>query len=45
VSVRNCNDVAHVLAALGRVCEIGSNPILDVIPTCIQNNVGDDIRT
>jgi hypothetical protein len=40
---RYCNKAAHALAALGGECEIRSNPILDVIPTCIQYFVADDI--
>jgi hypothetical protein len=42
-SPKNCNEAAHALAALGRVCEPGSNPILDLISTYIQNIVADDI--
>jgi hypothetical protein len=40
---RNCNKAAHALTALGMRCEVGTNPILDVIPNCIQNSVVDDI--
>jgi hypothetical protein len=42
-SPKNCNEASHALAALGRVCEPGSNPILDLISTYIQNIVADDI--
>jgi hypothetical protein len=41
---RNCNKAAHALAALGIGCEVGTNPILDVIPFCVQNNTADDIN-
>jgi hypothetical protein len=40
---RECNQVAHALAILGKECEVGTNPILNDIPTCIMNIVADDI--
>jgi hypothetical protein len=38
-----CNKAAHALAAVGRECEEGTNPILDIIPNCIMNIVADYI--
>lgn len=40
---RECNKVAHALAALGRECEAEFDPILDELPQCIQKLVAEDI--
>jgi hypothetical protein len=40
---RHCNKATHALTALGIMCEVGTKPILDVIPICIQNIVADYI--
>jgi hypothetical protein len=39
---RNCNDPSRT--CFGSVCEPAPNPILDVIPTCVQNIVAHDIN-
>jgi hypothetical protein len=36
---RHCTKTSHALAVLGIECEVGTNPILDVNPICIQNIV------
>jgi hypothetical protein len=39
---RECNRVAHALA-IGCECTEGDNPIVDVLPSCIQVIVADDL--
>ena len=36
------NSVAHKLAALGSICSLDDDPILDLIPLCIQYAIADD---
>ncbi|OEL26270.1 hypothetical protein BAE44_0012710, partial [Dichanthelium oligosanthes] len=36
---RDCNRVAHALAALGVECETETSPLLDELPTCIRELV------
>lgn len=42
-SPRNCNKVAHALAALGYQSAVEDNPIVDVLPDCIRVLVADDL--
>jgi hypothetical protein len=36
---RSCNRVAHELAALGCVCSVDDDPIMNHLPACILNIV------
>lgn len=42
---RTCNKVAHELSAMGAVCAVGTNPIVDDVLVCAQNLVlvADDL--
>ena len=39
---RTSSCVAHKLAALGSICSLDDDPILDLIPLCIQSAIADD---
>jgi hypothetical protein len=39
---RECNRVAHVLAQLGSVCSVQSEPVLVDIPVCTRRLVAED---